>query len=247
MTWSIVARDPSTGQVGVAVATCAFAVGARVPFVATSVGAIATQAFVNPFYGHRGLELLRAGASAEDVVRIVTAADEGRGQRQVHAMDRDGRFAAFTGGDCVPWCGHLVRDTFSVAGNMLTGQAVIEETAKAFEAASDLPLSRRFLAALKAGEQAGGDKRGRQSAALLIHDEEEYPLIDIRVDDHVDPLAELSRLERVAHERFLHYRKFMPSKADPTGVTDRAEIERRIAASIAAAEADAAAAAADAP
>ena len=177
MTWSIVARDPSTGQVGVAVATCAFAVGARVPFVATSVGAIATQAFVNPFYGHRGLELLRAGASAEDVVRIVTAADGGRGQRQVHVMDRDGRFAAYTGAECVPWCGHLVRDTFSVAGNMLTGAAVIEETAKTFEAASDLPLSRRFLAALKAGEEAGGDKRGRQSAAMLIHDEEEYPLL----------------------------------------------------------------------
>jgi uncharacterized Ntn-hydrolase superfamily protein len=237
MTWSIVARDPSTGQIGVAVATCAFAVGARVPFVATGIGAIATQAFVNPFYGHRGLELLRAGASAEDVVRIVTAADGGRGQRQVHVMDRDGRFAAYTGAECVPWCGHLVRDTFSVAGNMLAGAAVIEETAKAFEEEADLPLSRRFLAALRAGEAAGGDKRGKQSAAMLIHDEEEYPLMDLRVDDHADPLSELARLERVAHERFLHYRKFMPSKANPAGVTDRAEIERRIAELIAAAEA----------
>jgi uncharacterized Ntn-hydrolase superfamily protein len=237
MTWSIVARDPSTGQIGVAVATCAFAVGARVPFVATGIGAIATQAFVNPFYGHRGLELLRAGASAEDVVRIVTAADGGRGQRQVHVIDRDGRFAAYTGAECVPWCGHLVRDTFSVAGNMLAGAAVIEETAKAFEGEADLPLSRRFLAALRAGEAAGGDKRGKQSAAMLIHDEEEYPLMDLRVDDHTDPLSELARLERVAHKRFLHYRKFMPSKANPAGVTDRAEIERRIAESIAAAEA----------
>jgi uncharacterized Ntn-hydrolase superfamily protein len=208
-----------------------------VPFVATGIGAIATQAFVNPIYGHRGLELLRAGASAEDVVRIVTAADGGRGQRQVHVMDRDGRFAAYTGAECVPWCGHLVRDTFSVAGNMLAGAAVIEETAKAFEEEADLPLSRRFLAALRAGEAAGGDKRGKQSAAMLIHDEEEYPLMDLRVDDHADPLSELARLERVAHERFLHYRKFMPSKANPAGVTDRAEIERRIAESIAAAEA----------
>jgi uncharacterized Ntn-hydrolase superfamily protein len=240
MTWSIVARDPATGQIGVAVATCAFAVGARVPFVETGVGAIATQAFVNPFYGHRGLELLRAGAPAADAVRILTEADEGRGQRQVHVMDRAGRLAAFTGAECVPWFGHLVRPNFSVAGNMLAGAAVIVETARAFDAASDLPLSRRFLSALKAGEEAGGDKRGRQSAAMLIHDEEEYPLLDIRVDDHADPLAELARLERVAHERFLHYRKFMPSKANPAGITDRAEIERRIAESIAAAHADAA-------
>ncbi|QFU15059.1 DUF1028 domain-containing protein [Microvirga thermotolerans] len=232
MTWSIVARDPKTGHIGIAVATCAFAVGARVPFVATGVGAIATQAFVNPYYGYRGLELLRAGAPAEDAIRILTAADEGRGQRQVHVMDRQGRFAAHTGADCVPWCGHLIRDTFSVAGNMLAGEEVIAETARAFEAAADLPLARRFLAALKAGEAAGGDKRGRQSAAILIHDEEEYPYLDIRVDDHADPLSELARLEEVSRGRYLHYRKFMPSKANPSGIVDRDEIERRIAQSM---------------
>jgi len=239
MTWSIVARDIRTGQIGIAVTTCAFAVGARVPFVATGVGAIATQAFVNPFYGYRGLELLQAGAPAEDVVRILPAADEGQGQRQVHVMDRQGRFAAHTGTDCVPWCGHLIRDTFSVAGNMLAGESVIVETARAFEAAPDLPFARRFLAALKAGEAAGGDKRGRQSAAILIHDEEEYPYLDIRVDDHADPLGELARLEEVSRGRYLHYRKVMPSKANPAGVTDRAEIERRIAESMAAEEAGA--------
>jgi uncharacterized Ntn-hydrolase superfamily protein len=234
MTWSIVARDEATGEIGIAVSTCAFAVGARVPFIASGVGAVATQSFLNPFYGYRGLELLRAGAAAEDVIRILTTADEGRSQRQVHVMDRAGRIAAYTGGGCVDWCGHIIRDTFSVAGNMLAGPHVIERTAEAFAAASDVSLARRFLAALKAGEDAGGDKRGKQSAAILIHDDEEYPLLDIRVDDHPDPLAELARLEEVARERFLHYRKFMPSRSNPAGVTGRDEIERRIAESIAA-------------
>ena len=238
MTWSIVARDEATGQLGVAVATCAFAVGARVPFVATGVGAIATQAFVNPFYGHRGLALLRAGVPAADAVRVLIEADGGRGQRQVHIMDAKGRIAAHTGADNVPWCGHLVRETFSVAGNMLAGPEVIEETARVFAGGRGLPLARRFLAALRAGERVGGDKRGKQSAALLIHDEEEYALLDIRVDDHPDPLAELARLEEVSRVRYLHYRKFMPSRANPAGLTDRAEIERRIAESIAAEQSD---------
>jgi uncharacterized Ntn-hydrolase superfamily protein len=240
MTWSIVARDPATGHLGIAVSTCAFAVGARVPFIATGVGAIATQSFVNPFYGYRGLELLRAGAPADDVVRIVTNADAGRAQRQVHVMDAAGRIAAYTGADCVSWCGHRVYDTFSVAGNMLAGPQVIEETAAAYAESAALPFPRRLIAALEAGERAGGDKRGRQSAALLIHDEEEYALIDIRADDHTDPIGELKRLEAVSRGRYIHYRKFMPSKKNPAGVTDRAEIERLIAESMAAEKAEAA-------
>jgi uncharacterized Ntn-hydrolase superfamily protein len=233
MTWSIIARDTATGQIGVCVATCAFAVGARVPSVATGVGAVASQAFVNPYYGPRGLELLRAGAPAADVVRILTEADEGRDDRQMHVMDMQGRSAAYTGAGCVDWCGHLVREGYSVAGNMLAGAAVIEETARAFAANPQLDLARRFLAAMKAGEAAGGDKRGKQSAAMLIHDGEEYPRVDLRVDDHADPLAELARLEEVGWVRYMHYRKFMPSKARPFGVLDRGEIERSIADSIA--------------
>jgi len=233
MTWSIVARDEKTGHFGIAVSTCAFAVGARVPFIATGLGAIATQSFVNPFYGYRGLELLRAGAKAEDVIRILTEGDEGRSQRQVHIQDRWGNKAAYTGDGCVDWCGHTIHATFSVAGNMLTGPEVIDETARVFSENKTLPFAQRLLTALKAGEKAGGDKRGKQSAALLIHDEEEYPLIDIRVDDHHDPLAELTRLEEVSRGRYMHYRKFMPSRANPAGITDRAEIERRIALSIA--------------
>jgi uncharacterized Ntn-hydrolase superfamily protein len=233
MTWSIIARDATAGQIGIAVATCAFAVGARVPFIETGVGAVATQSFVNPFYGPRGLLLMRAGVPVEDVARILTHADEGRSQRQVHVMDAAGRFAAYTGEGCVTWCGHLIGDTFSVAGNMLTSAAVIEETARVYGKGTGLPFPQRLLAAMHAGEASGGDKRGKQSAALLIHDEEEYSLLDLRVDDHADPLAELSRLEEVSRGRYLHYRKFMPSRANPAGVTNREEIERRIAQSMA--------------
>jgi uncharacterized Ntn-hydrolase superfamily protein len=233
MTWSIIAKDPVSGHIGIAVTTCAFAVGARVPFIATGVGAIASQAFINPFYGSRGLELLKAGASAADVIRIVTAGDGGRSDRQVHVMDLQGRFATWTGDTCVPWAGHLVRDHFSVAGNMLAGPRVIEESARVFAAESAMPFPRRFIAALNAGQAAGGDKRGRQSAALLIHDEEEYPLFDMRVDDHTDPLAELARLEEVSRQRYIHYRTCMPTRANPAGVVGREEIERRIAESMA--------------
>ncbi len=233
MTWSIVARDPASGQIGIAVATCAFAVGARVPFVETGTGAVATQAFTNPFYGPRGLALLRAGAPPADVVRLLTEADEGRAERQVHLMDAAGGSAAYTGAGCVPWCGHAIRDGVSVAGNMLAGPNVVEATAAAFEAGVGRPLAERFLVALQAGEAEGGDKRGRQSAAMLIHDDEDYALIDLRVDDAADPLTELGRLLAVNGERFAHYRKAMPSRANPAGVIGRDEIERRIAESIA--------------
>jgi uncharacterized Ntn-hydrolase superfamily protein len=232
MTWSIVAKDPGTGQIGIAVSTCAFAVGARVPFIASGVGAIASQAFVNPFYGTRGLSLLKAGASAQAVVKIITDSDEGRADRQVHVMDSAGRFAAYTGEGCVPWAGSVIREHFSVAGNMLAGPRVIEETARVFAEESGLLFARRLLVALKAGEAAGGDKRGKQSAAILTHDNEEYPLIDIRVDDHPDPLAELTRLEDMSRQRYVHFRTCMPSLKNPFGVLGREEIERRIAESM---------------
>lgn len=232
MTWSIVAHDPAAGEIGVAVSTCAFAVGSRVPFVAPGVGALATQAFVNPFYGYRGLEMLRAGTAPQDVVARLTEADAGRADRQLHLMDREGRSAAYTGAECVPWCGHTIRDGFSVAGNMLAGPQVVDATAETF-AAMPGSLAVRFLAALRAGEAAGGDKRGRQSAAMLIHDAEEYALVDLRVDDHADPLAELGRLLDVWGGRFAHYRAVMPSRANPSGVVGRQEIERRIADSMA--------------
>ena len=233
MTWSIIARDRDTGQFGIAVATRFFAVGALVPHVKSRIGAIATQALINPFYGTDGLRLLEQGSSARDVVRAITAADAGRNHRQVHAMDARGEIAAHTGTACIGWCGHLAGDNVSIAGNMLLGAAVIEDTAAAYAMNTALPFPRRLIAALRAGEAAGGDKRGKQSAALVICGEEEWPDINLRVDDHADPLAELERLEKVSRERFVHFRRFLPNRRDRSGVTDRALIESEIAKSLA--------------
>lgn len=233
MTWSIIARDEETGRVGIIVASCFFAVGALVPHIKTGIGAVATQAFINPFYGPQGLALLQAGASAEDAVKFLTAGDEGRAHRQVHIMDRQGRFAAFTGEDCVEWCGHKIGGTYSIAGNMLAGPRVVEETVAEYETGSATPFARRLIAAMHAGEGAGGDKRGKQSAALLIHDGEDYPLLDLRVDDHHDPLTELSRLERIAREHFLHFRRMLPNRDNPRGFAGHPDLEDRIAASVA--------------
>jgi uncharacterized Ntn-hydrolase superfamily protein len=234
MTFSIIARDPATGGFGIAVATKFFAVGARVPHVASGYGAVATQALVNPFYGVEGLRLLREGRAAADVVRTLVSADAGRDHRQVHVMDAAGRRAAHTGAQCVDWCGHVDAEGCSVAGNMLAGPRVVAETAAAYAGNAALPFARRLIAALKAGEAAGGDKRGKQSAALRIHGEEEWSDLDLRVDDHPDPLAELERLERVSREHWTHFRKFLPSRCDPVGTVDRAVINAGIAAALAA-------------
>jgi uncharacterized Ntn-hydrolase superfamily protein len=233
MTWSIIARDEATGRIGIAVATRFFAVGAMVPHIKSGVGAVASQAFINPHYGPQGLALLEAGSSAEDTVARLTAQDEGRHNRQLHVMDRAGRLAAYTGAACIDWCGHELRQGYSVAGNMLAGPRVLAETIRAYEAGRALPFPRRLLAGMRAGEAAGGDKRGRQSAALLIHDGEDYPLYDLRVDDHADPLAELARLEEVARQRWVHFRRHMPSRAAPSGLTDRSGLEELISKSIA--------------
>jgi uncharacterized Ntn-hydrolase superfamily protein len=198
MTFSIIAHDDVTGQVGIAVAGKTFACGARVPFIRTGVGAVASQAKGNQLYGPRGLALLAAGASAADTVRLLVAADADEDIRQVHAMDREGRFAAHTGAECLEWCGHRVMPGFSLAGNVLAGAHVLDAMAEAYEAERASPLAQRMIAALKAAEAEGGDKRGRQSAALLVHGDRDWALIDIRVDDHADPLAELARLEALA-------------------------------------------------
>jgi uncharacterized Ntn-hydrolase superfamily protein len=234
MTWSIIARDQTSGAMGIAVSTKFFAVGARVPAIEVGAGAIASQALTNPLHRRRGLTLLREGVSAQDVVRLLGEPDAGREHRQIHIMDRNGRFGAHTGTECVPWCGHLIRESFSVAGNMLAGPQVLAETARAYEAQAAMPFPRRLIAALKAGETAGGDKRGKQAAALLIYSTEEYSDLDLRVDDHTDPLAEIERLEHVSRERWTHFRRFLPNRNDPSGVFDRdiinAEIEKAIAA-----------------
>ena len=233
MTWSIIARDNATGQFGIAVATKFFAVGARVPHIAAGHGGIATQALVNPYYGIDGVKLLREGRAPQSIVETLIAADDGRESRQLHVMDAAGRIASHTGRNCVDWCGHVEGDGFSIAGNMLAGPCVLDDTAKTYAANNALAFARRLIAAMKAGEAAGGDKRGRQSAALLIHGEEEWSALDLRVDDHADPLAELERLEAVSRERWVHFRKFLPTRKNPAGITDRATIDAAIAADIA--------------
>jgi uncharacterized Ntn-hydrolase superfamily protein len=233
MTWSIIARDNSTGQFGIAVATRFFAVGARVPYIAAGIGAIATQALVNPYYGIDGLRLLREGRQPDEIIKTLIAADSGQASRQLHVMDASGRIASHTGRDCIDWCGHVEGKGFSIAGNMLAGAAVLDDTAAAYVANEKMPFARRLLAAMRAGEAAGGDKRGKQSAALLIHDEEEWSALDLRVDDHADPLAELERLEAVSRERWVHFRKFLPTRQNPAGVTDRETIDAGIETAIA--------------
>ena len=230
MTWSIIAKDSVTGQFGIAVATKFFAVGARVPHIAARLGGVATQALVNPYYGIDGIKLLREGKSPQEIVATLLARDSGRESRQLHILDAQGRIAAHTGKDCVDWCGHVKGDGFSIAGNMLAGASVLDETAKAYAANDKLSFARRLLAAMRVGEAAGGDKRGKQSAALLIHDTEEWSALDLRVDDHAEPLAELARLEAVSRERWTQFRKFLPTRQNPAGVTDRATIEAGIAA-----------------
>ena len=233
MTWSIVARDPRTKQFGIAVATKNFAVGSRVPKIVAGIGAVASQALSNPFYGVNGIRLLHEGKSAAQVVQTLTAADDGRDHRQLHVMDAAGRSAAHTGAACIDWCGHLVRNGLSVAGNMLAGPDVIAATAHAFETSKEKSFVRRLIAAMCAGEAAGGDKRGKQSAAVAIWTTEEYPAVSLRVDDHEDPLRELARLESIGRERLFHYVKFMPSRQNPHGTLDRDVIEAGIAAAVA--------------
>jgi uncharacterized Ntn-hydrolase superfamily protein len=232
MTWSIIAKDNATGQIAIAVATKFFAVGSRVPHIAPAIGGIATQALVNPYYGIDGVRLLREGRTPRDIIETLIATDAGHASRQLHIMDAKGQIAAYTGKDCVDWCGHLEGSGFSIAGNMLAGSHVLDDTAKTYVANIGMPFARRLIAAMRAGELAGGDKRGKQSAALLIYGEEEWSDLDLRIDDHADPLAELERLEAVSRERWVHFRKYLPSRKNPAGITDRAVIDAGIAAAL---------------
>ncbi len=228
MTWSILARDPATGAIGAAVATRFFAVGALAIHVEGRAGALATQALINPMYAVQGMPMLRAGQAPDAIIGAVLAADAGRAHRQIHILDATGRIAAHTGAHCVTWCGSVRGVDVSVAGNMLAGPAVVEHTMAAFSAATG-PLAERLLAGLEAGEAAGGDKRGKQSAALRVCTHDPYPDIDIRADDHPDPLRELRRLLSVSRERFAVFRRFLPGADSPCGVFDRAVIDAAIA------------------
>ena len=228
MTWSILARDPETGELGVAVATRFFAVGAVCPRVEGGLGALATQALVNPMLGILGMDRLRAGEAPAALLEALLAADAGRDHRQFHLLAADGTIVHHTGQACVDWCGHAAGPDVSVAGNMLAGPQVAEATRDAWLAAAGQPMAGRLLAALEAGEAAGGDKRGKQSAALQVASRDPYPDLDIRVDDHPDPLAELRRLHAVSRQRYAGFRRFLAGRGHP-GVFDRVVIETALA------------------
>ena len=227
MTWSILARDPATGTLGAAVATRFFAVGALAIHVEGGVAALATQALINPMYAVQGLPRLRAGEAPDYVAQALLSADAGREHRQLHILDAIGRIAAQTGASCVGWCGSVRGTDLSVAGNMLAGPQVVQQTLAAFEATTG-PMAERLLAALAAGEKAGGDKRGKQSAALKVATLDPYPDLDIRTDDHPDPIRELRRLYDVSQERFAVFRRFLPGADSPCGVFDRFVIDAAI-------------------
>ena len=197
------------------------------PTARARIGALATQALVNPLYGTDGIRFLAEGRSAEEIVAVLIAGDPGRESRQLHVIDRDGRTAAHTGRDCIDWCGHLTDEGVSVAGNMLAGPTVIQATLDAYKRRADLPFADRLMSALDAGQAEGGDKRGKQSAAIKIWRDEPYPILDLRVDDHPEPLDELRRLYGVAHERFLAFMDAMATRANPGGITDRSWIDQK--------------------
>jgi len=196
-TFSMIGRCEQTGELGVCVSTAVPAVGSVVPHVELGVGAIATQATSNVMYGIKGLELLKLGLLPENVLKTLLGEDEKREARQVSIIDNLGRSAAHTGREAVEWKGHRAGRNYVAAGNMLVGQQVIEAMAMRFES-SDGPLEDRLMSVLEAGQEAGGDKRGRVSSALLVRkinpEGRVRPYVDLRVDDHLDPVRELRRI-----------------------------------------------------
>ena len=230
MTWSIVTHDPASGAFAVAVATKAFAVGASCPYVRAGVGAVSTQSFTNRYLGPAILDALARGLPPDAAIEGALAGDAGRGIRQVHAVDRHGRTAAWTGQNCVAWCGSVAAPGISVAGNMLSGEPTVAETLAAWQSNPTLSVPERLMAAMEAGEAAGGDRRGRQSAAMVLVTTEDFPDLDLRVDDNPAPLAELRRLLGIWQVERAPGLAAQPSRANPSGFTDLDAIEAHWAA-----------------
>jgi uncharacterized Ntn-hydrolase superfamily protein len=231
MTFSIAARDPETGDFGVAVQSKFPAVGAAVPWVRADSGAIATQAWANLSYGPDGLALLAEGKSAEAAVETLTGSDEGRDHRQLGIVDRQGKAAAFTGSACMDWAGHVVSDGFTCQGNILAGESVVTAMAETYRTAKG-EFPERLVAALVAGQGEGGDRRGQQSAALYVARErgsygnwlDRY--IDLRVDDHAAPIDELGRLLKL-------HRLYFPGETAQEAVAVDAALAGEIASHLA--------------
>ena len=207
-TYSIVACDLEAAQWGVGVQSKFLAVGSVVPWAEPHVGAIATQAWANPRYGPEGLSMLRAGKAAEQVVEELTVADDGRAQRQIGVVDGSGRAASYTGPECNEWAGGRAGDGYAAQGNILVSAETVDALAVTFESNAHLTLAERLIECLAAAQAAGGDSRGQQSAALLVVEKDagygnlSDTIVDLRVDDHELPIAELRRLYTLHEELF---------------------------------------------
>lgn len=217
MTFSLVARCPDSGHFGIAAATAVPAVGKLLTHAEGGVGAVATQAKLNPYLGIDGIRLLQYGRPATEVRDILAAADPRAQTRQFAVLDREGRTATWTGADCIPWAGAIERENLSVQGNRLTGPDVLTEVVGAYEASAGKPLDERLMEALEAGDSVGGDKEGERSATIYIVGREEYPLWDIRVDAHPDPFTELRRLHDIFARKLIPEIRRMPTRANPAG------------------------------
>ena len=231
-TYSIVACDLATSQWGVAVQSKFLSVGSVVPWAEPHVGAIATQAYANPRYGPDGLGLLREGLSADEVVARLTEADDGRSERQLGVVDSRGKAAAYTGSGCMDWAGHRVGECYSAQGNILVGAETVDALAVTFESTQGDTLERRLIECLAAAQMAGGDRRGQQSASLLVVEQDggyaqlSDVIVDLRVDDHPKPIEELRRLYG------LHFRLFGVTPSEDWLPLDDAlshEVDERIA------------------
>jgi len=194
MTFSIVLCDPESKKLGVAVATCHLAVGALVPHLKSGIGAIATQAATNPYLGLKGLDKMSQGYSLKDSLVTSLNEDLAKDSRQLHGVDFSGNAWAWTGKNTVEWSGHKFGKNFSLAGNMLAGEKVLEACYEVIKSRNNEPIEEILLQGLKAGEAAGGDVRGRQSAALLTIKDQPFPFCNLRVDDNRDPISELEHL-----------------------------------------------------
>ena len=224
MTWSIIARDEATGAFGIAAASRFFALGALVPWIKSGVGAVATQAMVNPRLGPIILKYLDHGHSAGTALEASWVRDPNRSVRQVHVLDAHDNRAAHTGDDCIDWCGDVSGPGISVAGNMLVGRQVLQACLETYHDQTALPFAERLLDSLLAGDAVGGDKRGRQSAVLKIYTGEVYPDWDIRVDDHPDAPNELARIYAAGQGAFATFKTLVPTEANPAGITDPVQV-----------------------
>lgn len=220
-TFSITAGCQRTGELGIAVSTKVPAVGMLCPFVRSNVGAVATQSWVNPYLGIWGLEHLASGHTAAETLEYLKTKDAAIEGRQLGVVDAHGGSAAFTGSECDTWHGHLTGANYAIAGNMLVGAETLQAMRVDFEADDSLPLVERLLSALAAGQKAGGDKRGRQSAAVKVYSTEQYPALDLRVDEHPDPVAELRRVYQVARTDLVPLIQMLPTLNQPEGKFDR--------------------------